>query len=524
MRSTPAAACSVSAEGAPGLRGLQASVTPDRVFTIAVAAMVLHLVARTPIADPDLGWQLRVGEWIWQHGGLPATDPFGYPNAGRPWVVYSWLGELVFWLLASHMGVHALVLACATLVAATFVVVLRASREAGAAPTAAYAATIVAAVATAPYTSERPGMASFLLAAVYARALLRWRRGASGAPWMLVPLMALWVNVHVFFVFGIAWLWAVVIWTAAESAIVRHAAPDRRWRGLLAVAVAASVVTLLNPYGWRLLAHVVEISHHPVAIPVIVEFSSPDFHAAGLFVLPLLLALITALATGTERPDAFLTVLVAGHLALALITQRYVPLLAIVAAPLVGRSLTTALRLDPDGAARLSGRHAVAHAAIAAGFVLLAATAAPTAAALEPNLRSGEFPVDAVRFLRRQPNLGRLVNSFNWGGYLIYALYPDYQVSMDGRTTVYGEDETRSYMDMHFVRDGWRPYLAHWHPDVVLWERHGALAVALGDSPDWVRVYADDTAVVFLRADHPLRAEIEAAAEGPAVWRNLDAG
>jgi hypothetical protein len=498
-------------------------VTPDRVFTIAVAAVVLHLVARTPIADPDLGWQLRAGEWIWQHGGPPATDPFAYPNAGRPWVVYSWLGELAFWLLASRVGFHALVLTCATVVAATFVVVLRASREADAAPTAAYAATVVAALATAPYTSERPGMASFLLAAVYVRALLRWRRGASGAPWMLVALMALWANVHVFFVFGLAWLWATVAWTAGESLVGRRA-PDRRWRGLLAVAVTASAATLVNPYGWRLLAHVVEISHHPVAIPAIVEFSSPDFHAAGLFVLPLLLALVIALAAGTERPDAFLTVLVAGHLALALVTQRYVPLLAIVAAPLVGRSLTTALRLDPRGDGRFSRPHAVAHAAIAAGFVLLAATAVPTDAALGPNLRPGEFPVDAVRFLRRQPNLGRLLNSFNWGGYLVYSLYPDYQVSIDGRTTVYGADETLSYLDLHFVRDGWRAYLAHWHPDVVLWERHGALAVALGDSPDWVRVYADDTAVVFLRADHPLRAEVEAAAAGPAVWRNLDAG
>src|SRR5262249_15628561 len=224
------------------------------------------------------------------------------------------------------------------------------------------------------------------------------------------------------------------------------------------------------------------------------------------------------------RPDQFLTVLVASHLALALVTQRYVPLLAIVAAPLVARSLTTALRLDPHGNMPFPRPHAIAHAALAAAFVVLAATAMPTHAGLDANLRAGEFPVDAVRFLRRQPNLGRLLNSFNWGGYLIYSLYPDYLVSIDGRTTVYGEDETLSYLEMHFVRDGWRAYLAHWHPDVILWERRGALAVALGDSPDWVRVYADDTAAIFLRADHPLRDEVEAAAHGPAAWRDLDAG
>jgi hypothetical protein len=353
-------------------------------------------------------------------------------------------------------------------------------------------------------------MASFLLAAVWARALVRWGRGLPVSLWPLVPLMVLWANVHVFFVVGIAWLWAATAWSALEERAGRRPV-GRGWRPLAAASVAVTVAPLANPWGWQLIAHVVEISRHPVAIAAIVEFSSPDFHGPGAFALPFLLALVAGSALARERPDGFLLTLALGHLAAGLYVQRNLPLLAVVGAPIVARAFSVAF--DARAAALpLPRRHAVAHLGLAVAFVVLAASALPTQAALEPNLAPREFPVAAARFLRGQPPLGRMLNGFNWGGYLIHALWPDYQVSMDGRTTVYGEAETLAYLDLHFARPGWRGQLARWRPDFVVWEREGALAVALGDDPGWAAVYRDDVAVVLVRADHPHRAALEAAA------------
>ena len=84
-------------------------------------------------------------------------------------------------------------------------------------------------------------------------------------------------------------------------------------------------------------------------------------------------------------------------------------------------------------------------------------------------------------------------------------------VSIDSRSGAYGEAYTLDYLNAHFARDGWQTYLARLAPDFVLWERGGALATALAASPDWARVYADDVAVIFVRADHPLRAMLEHA-------------
>ena len=104
------------------------------------------------------------------------------------------------------------------------------------------------------------------------------------------------------------------------------------------------------------------------------------------------------------------------------------------------------------------------------------------------------------------------MNDFNWGGYLIGHLYPRYQVAMDGRTQVYGEETLRQYRAMTFLEPDWRAFLARCDPDLILWPKDDAFARALELLPEWRQVYMDPIAVIFVRADHPRRAELERAA------------
>jgi hypothetical protein len=57
---------------------------------------------------------------------------------------------------------------------------------------------------------------------------------------------------------------------------------------------------------------------------------------------------------------------------------------------------------------------------------------------------SHEYPVDAVNFLRRNPVGGPLYNSFDFGGFLIFYM-PQYPVSIDGRTDLYGDAMDEQY-------------------------------------------------------------------------------
>ena len=57
---------------------------------------------------------------------------------------------------------------------------------------------------------------------------------------------------------------------------------------------------------------------------------------------------------------------------------------------------------------------------------------------------SHEYPVNAVNFLRRNPVGGPLYNSFDFGGFLIFYM-PQYPVSIDGRTDLYGNAMDEQY-------------------------------------------------------------------------------
>ena len=67
-----------------GPRGATGWLTARHVRFVLLAVLVATALAYLlrPIMDPDFFWHLKTGEWIREHRGLPASDPFSYTNAG----------------------------------------------------------------------------------------------------------------------------------------------------------------------------------------------------------------------------------------------------------------------------------------------------------------------------------------------------------------------------------------------------------------------------------------------------------
>ena len=57
----------------------------ERLYRLVVAPLtfaipVLVALAAPSVADPDIWWHLRTGEWILEHRNLPDSDPFSEGN------------------------------------------------------------------------------------------------------------------------------------------------------------------------------------------------------------------------------------------------------------------------------------------------------------------------------------------------------------------------------------------------------------------------------------------------------------
>jgi hypothetical protein len=107
------------------------------------------------------------------------------------------------------------------------------------------------------------------------------------------------------------------------------------------------------------------------------------------------------------------------------------------------------------------------------------------------------FPVQAVDWLAEESLAGNGFNYFPWGGYLLYRLWPENLVFIDGQTDFYGEELTRQYEQVLTLQSGWQEVFNTYEIQWVIMPTESALSAYLADSANWETVYQDQTARVF---------------------------
>ena len=79
---------------------------PAMLGTMLVGAA--FVVGRAFDINPDFWWHAKVGETILATHQWPTNDPFSFTAAGRPWLAYEWLGDVLFAGVARLAGFRAL--------------------------------------------------------------------------------------------------------------------------------------------------------------------------------------------------------------------------------------------------------------------------------------------------------------------------------------------------------------------------------------------------------------------------------
>jgi hypothetical protein len=109
------------------------------------------------------------------------------------------------------------------------------------------------------------------------------------------------------------------------------------------------------------------------------------------------------------------------------------------------------------------------------------------------------FPVAAVEFMRREHPPQPIFNEYAWGGYLIWKLYPDYRVYIDGRADVYGDAFLEQFLKTHDGIGSWRAPLDLHGVRTVMIDPNAPLASLLREDAAWNKVFEDHQAVIFVK-------------------------
>jgi hypothetical protein len=122
---------------------------------------------------------------------------------------------------------------------------------------------------------------------------------------------------------------------------------------------------------------------------------------------------------------------------------------------------------------------------------------------LRAEFDKSRFPVDAAEFLSQQHLVSpiRLYSNWQWGGYLIYRLWPSLGVFDDGRTDFYGPGFVNEGLQAWDANPDWSRILGRYQVNAALLPVDSALACVLRERDDWKPVYQDRIAVLFAKVE-----------------------
>ena len=527
------------------------------------------------ISDPDFWWHLKTGEYIYQTGSLPETDPFSYTSLTKdPFSQESkrskfvltqyWLAQLIIYGIYHYFNFQGIVYLRASIFTLLIFLIYKAVRKEG---LGHYLSILLLIPATLilnfGFKGERPQLFSFLLAFLLVYLLEGFRRISfashdqrSQKPPMaatigyLIPIpliMLFWANLHGGFILGV-----VIILGYLFSEVIKYFTkrfgqplPSSSLKYLIIISILSILLSLINPNGYNFIPVLLE-PEITLTQTQIIEWMSPfvlwssQLYKPVLILWCILLFLILSLFFANIRKlDLTDVVIITGLIAMIFYASRFIPFFTSVAIIMIARyGARTSKKLPQIEKFKAIGwkSEMVFSVLLSVTFflVLIKGPLFKNLINTKPLERShmvavNDYPEGAVRFLRENKIPGNMFNPYVWGGYLIWALYPDYKVFVDGRVLIKEVffQEVRimgaDARDFEGIPE-WKALLNAYKVNFILTfsvdkysGRLVPLIPAILNDPEWQLIYMDNISLIFVKAT-PENGEIIKRFEMPKEW------
>ncbi|MDP3822968.1 MAG: hypothetical protein Q8R33_15965 [Burkholderiales bacterium] len=475
-----------------------------------LAYLLIFLRSKYVLRDGDTYSHVAAGNWIIENGVVPTQDPFSHTMRGAAWTAFEWLSQVL--LAAAHQlsGWTGLVALTALAFAVTISLLTRALLR-WLEPIYALMFAGLAISMTAGHVLARPHMLAMPLMMIWTIELVRARDANRRPSFWLLPLMTIWANLHGGFTLGIAFAFAFALEAMLEARRQqRFAATVQSWSTFLVLAVGCA---LLTPHGTRGFAVTWQVLFQDsYALSRIGEWSSPNFHNLQPLELWLLGGLALVLYQGLRLPPVRLLLLL-GLIHISLKHVRNVELLGLLAPLFLASPLAGHWRQRKRAKPQLESAdlffRKLANPADRGATLLTLAVFLALSLWIGRN-RPLDIPESTAPRAAIQAALdsglgkGRVLNAYQWGGYLIYLGIPPF---IDGRSDMYRDAFIKEYLFAIELQttDGLEKLLARHKVTWTLLPPDLAAVALLDRLPGWRRVYEDGVAVVHARTPSPLK-------------------
>ena len=490
----------------------------------------IFIIASKRIEDYDIWYHLRTGEYIIKYWSIPHKDLFSHTAQGHPWITHEWLSQVIFHLFYHNLGLLSLIFLKASIVTLIFYLLFKIVYKFNQNLIQSVTLTFLAALVSVGSFSERPQLFSYLffilllyLLSIYPVRNLRnpgkssISNGVNKNYLFILPfLTALWANCHAsfFLVFVV-----LLVFIFAEY-IKSYLKAEATFRGRLLIVILFLTIlfSLINPNTYKLLFYPFGTIFNPMHTKYILEWQSPNFHLlqTKIFEFMLLLTILCfALSKEIDLTDLLLF-LIFTHLALD--SVRHLPLFALVATPILGKHISNLISLFSEILEKFTARSLLIfnlrqkikrvdkgvslnipllNWLILLFLIVFLSYNLPHSSKFTSCVKVSEFPLGAAEFIKENNLKGNMFNEYDWGGFLIFKLYPDYRVFIDGRMDIYADKVFLDYLKIGRLETGWEKICRKYKIKFFLLKRDSPFAQALREREDFKVIYQDKLSVII---------------------------
>ncbi len=229
----------------------------------AFAVLAVAIACANNFADPDLWMHIMTGREILRAGHIPVRDLYSYSAGGAPWHNHEWLAQVVFAISYDWLGIFGLRLVKLLCVTISVLALAVGLGWTGAPPRVQRLVLLTTATGFVGQIQFRPQLFTAAMLSIVMAALAGEIYRGRARLWPLIPIFAVWANLHGGFIVGLGALGiASVVLGLQEFWVCRKITQARR---VAAVTVGCALATLLNPFGWGVWTTV----FHSVSDPLI---------------------------------------------------------------------------------------------------------------------------------------------------------------------------------------------------------------------------------------------------------------
>lgn len=479
---------------------------------VAVFLRLSLYVGSNLLADCDTGFHIKAGEYMIQTRSLPKYDPFSLFSPPMPWPTHEWLSDVIMASIAKVSGLTGVVLFFIFVISITYSFLFRVLRANKGNLIIDIILIVLVLLTSQIHWLARPHVFTLILLMAWYYVLDSFQNDRNNFLYLLPPLMLLWVNLHGGFILGFITIIIYLLYNSIKLYISEDTDKERYERKvkyfLLAMMVSV-LFSFVNPKGFHTLLFPFEVVSNRLIMDNYSEFLSPNFHfdtyTPFRFFLLLMIAFF-AVFKGKLNFIELMLVLIFSNM--ALFSGRYIPLFAMMVAPILSKNANIMLNQTSNNKVTdlivKKGKVQEAIDESARGYIWPVVAILVVMSFTASNRINFKFdekikPVAAVEFMKKEHILGNMFNNDEFGDYIIYSTYPQYKVFFDGRADIYGNEKLQDYLDVFNMKPGWEKVFEKYNINWIIWDAKSAQSQYLILKKDWKLIYSDNVANIYVK-------------------------